>query len=937
MSLADSYIGLRAQGDRERRSRRGRSRGTDQSAVSRLLEQDIPRDELEDDELFRANTRARAEENADRAQAGSDFVARAIPFGMGHVSRPLGEAFGDPASRTRIGENLGEFGDDLSALGREAWRATPRSFPTQEEWQEALSLAGEDFSGAPRAAQAALGQLSSAVGEIPDTLERTFPRGPQSYGPAVSSSPRWEPELAARPAPERALGLGQAMAESQDDGAGVEGTMNELASAVARAAPGVAGELGREMTFGPGEDTRRLLREQQIEEQMAEAGLGTPGLVDELVDERLRRTGWHTLNVGMAPFDAPLIARGLGASAPRIGARQAAGEAPLQARRLGEPAAPVSTVDAPAQATAPRLGDDVLEGLEPDGSEWVDAYRGMEGGGFSNVRSRFDQPAPTRAGSAGQPPAEELPLLHEPRRNEGASQSGQWVDAYHGGPSGIDQFRPNSFFSTTEDLAGYYARSPNARFDPIENGQVYQVRINTEGFPTISAADDAYGVDATEAARRMIRDGAPGVRITDLPDGPGLRTAEDQYIVGDVSRIQRREGSGSAGRAEELPPLPEPARRGGSDTPAIAGPAALGTGAYVALGDEAEAQEQDSPELAAAKAEFERADAATRITEGIDRSDPAAIERMQERLQELGAYGDGGRFRPDGQWAGGTDRAVEKFNSEIRPRLEAERDRARATLDTLTRDEVARRNEAPGWQQALREHGPTAALLAGYGIGHRSRLGAVAQNAERVAARNAQADAIIARTRGADPQGRMEALNEYWQTGGARRRVPYKAAPGTDRGFEPRLGAAETSEIFRPKGVLGIGGNDAAFLAAFGGESVASSIWLHYAQQELEAARAAAIEDPNSDDARKRLEAALDQVAWARGLENIGRGAATGRLSGALRHPYSNARPASITRAGAMRARLDRPPAPPKPRAQRSPPPPPPPAPRRRRRSAQEE
>lgn len=259
-----------------------------------------------------------------------DAVDRVTPFGIGPLVRPFADMLADPTKRQRIGSNVsGTIGREYQrqlAVGRErASRGDPL----------ALREIGETFRRTPgdiaQAAQQAPGQVSRAVAAVPGALEQV--RRPD-YGSTVSSAPRWEQELAARPAPERARGLRTAITESQADDD--IGGMNEIARVLARASPGVAGDIGREITYGPFEDERQL----QGELDIARAFGAPEEELEALADEGLRRTGAAGINLAFAPFDAALVAKG-GAQALRSIPRGAPGGArPRGAPSPGRPPRP---------------------------------------------------------------------------------------------------------------------------------------------------------------------------------------------------------------------------------------------------------------------------------------------------------------------------------------------------------------------------------------------------------------------------------------------------------------------------------------------------------------------------------------------------------------------------------------------------------------------
>lgn len=350
--------------------------------------------------------------------------------------------------------------------------------------------------------------------------------------------------------------------------------------------------------------------------------------------------------------------------------------------------------------------------------------------------------------------------------------------------------------------------------------------------------------------------------------------------------------------------------------------AGLGIGALgVGSAQASEGEAASRRELTAAQERVRNLETELDFFSNVDPNDPAAVREVQQRLLLAGIPG----VRIDGVARGQTAAAIQQRKTAIMAELAP----AREALDTLQLNELTQRTSPGSLEQGFRTLAPYAGSLAGGLVGHfgvpftrgwLGRSGAVRHEASRLAARNKIADRILdqagqplaPRTRAGrvpdETSARFAAINDFWQAGGARGRVPFRS---TKTGWVeragsrasrspprlPRLGAqqarptgqVEPGELF-PHQAERLRLND---ILAMGGGATESAIahgWLQQAKQDVEEARANVERDPHNELYRKQLRELETLVATLETVENAGRGYVGGRLFG-LTHTYPRSQP----------------------------------------------
>lgn len=347
-------------------------------------------------------------------------------------------------------------------------------------------------------------------------------------------------------------------------------------------------------------------------------------------------------------------------------------------------------------------------------------------------------------------------------------------------------------------------------------------------------------------------------RIAPMAEGDALRAARQKFGIGARSVI-----SGGAGL--------------------------MAASAASALGDPLPAPSQQPSSLTDARARVAQLEDRDQTFSSVDATNPESVKQAQRVLLASGIP-----VRVDGNIGPETAAAIRQFRDQNARDLQT----ARNDLQDAQHQAAARATRAGPERQAAREVLPYAGVLLGLAIGHGSRSAAVRRITQELAERNIKTDALLSaepllrggRTSAAaqiatttDAARRMANVNEFWRLGGAGERVPFKPTGGSV-GFAGRRGAASASSLFAPKSstarvpdwaVIGGGAADAA----------ASTAMLSNAQKELDAAQAAADQDP-SEANLARLEQAKDQVAVWETAQRVGFGVAAGRAVGTFSHRY---------------------------------------------------
>jgi len=300
--------------------------------------------------------------------------------------------------------------------------------------------------------------------------------------------------------------------------------------------------------------------------------------------------------------------------------------------------------------------------------------------------------------------------------------------------------------------------------------------------------------------------------------------------------------------------------------------------------------------------------------------DTDRIKDLQTTLKNAGYY----RGPIDGNMGSGTQEANQRYQADQlqRQKLEAARgatEAARAESDRKRQEAEQRAKErqegadrlremeenVPAYRRAWQEYGPLAAGVAGFVAGGKVRGSLGKKMGERATQRATRADATLAGRKG-DVPSRVGKVNQFWEEGGAGKRVPFTAAPGTKQGYTPNPQAAPAAGLYQPGAVESWG--PGATVAGAGalewqaGEHFA----VEPAREELEAAQAALSADPSEANIR-RFMAARDVLAGAQGLANFGRGAMLGVVpaEAKARLTRAPARP-NVSAAEAERLRLER-------------------------------
>lgn len=307
-----------------------------------------------------------------------------------------------------------------------------------------------------------------------------------------------------------------------------------------------------------------------------------------------------------------------------------------------------------------------------------------------------------------------------------------------------------------------------------------------------------------------------------------------------------------------------------------------------------DAMAQDAPDLVAAQSRI------AELEQDLKTFDSGSAEDVQKTLLRKGFP----LKRVDGKIGPETASAIGQYRQQTLDELE----KARARLKDAETQAAYASTQASPEHEALREFGPWAATAAGLALGVASRGGAVKKAATQAAKKIAEADALL--TPGAvvmgknmaSPRGltiRAANINEFWRLGGADGQVPF-AVKSTGE-WRPKPGATSPSDLF-PAAASKFRANDYGMVGSGVAEAgLSAGAWV-MAQNELEAAQVAADAEPSAANLA-RLERARDMLKIAESAARLGLGFAGGRAFGALKMPYSSARP-NIPGAEAERALL---------------------------------
>ena len=408
-------------------------------------------------------------------------------------------------------------------------------------------------------------------------------------------------------------------------------------------------------------------------------------------------------------------------------------------------------------------------------------------------------------------------------------------------------------------------------------------------------------------------------------------TAANVAVGGPVARgadLAMR-GAGAVGRAVAASPAGQwVGRQVGriAEHPTLAGYLAAGGTTLATPGQ----TQQSSPIEAAQKAthtaqrEFdaltkERERVTTRQTEleqqaqqfaNLNRSDRAAVQRVQEALQLRGLYlrnSRGQPVQPDGIWGDGMALAMETFQRQIKQdRDKVDRDlqalgtRVDAANTTLQSAQTTERDAAgaarmreigqPGF---IENYGPLLGYPAGLAAGMWGRGKLASYIAKGAETRANRANALATEFGQGTVPERAGRLNQYWTEGGGSP-APFRFAPdrqpypwqSVTREVQARPGGVATRDVptadqlYRP-GLNAQVGPFAATTGTGAAEMATGAYFSPGAHRELEAAQSAVSAPGGMTEANiQRLIQARRAVAWWDGVTNFGRGTIGGAVVG---------------------------------------------------------
>lgn len=310
---------------------------------------------------------------------------------------------------------------------------------------------------------------------------------------------------------------------------------------------------------------------------------------------------------------------------------------------------------------------------------------------------------------------------------------------------------------------------------------------------------------------------------------------------------------------------------------------------------------------------------------------------LQQKMREAGFYNgpiDGSRGpetkAAEPRFQEWRQRQQQDEMERARLQSETERaaaDKARADTERQGMEQRAKERQAgeerlrnmeesvPLFSRALRDYGPAIGTVLGLGAGALTR-GKVRSGMEAGSSSVAQKaeDLINSVKPRTDWQGRVGAVNEFWQQGGAGDRVPFVTAPRGKLAFKANPDAVEAASLYPQPGPVRAA--DVGAMGAFGTEAGVSHYMASEAQQRVDAARDRVRTDPSEANIQE-LQTAINQATIFESMSRFGLGAAAGYGGLLAKSPTNYSRP-STAGAEAARLRINEKLAP-KPRSKRTP------------------